>query len=209
MAFELKAELREVTGKKVKAIRNAGLVPAEVYGQGLDNLTIQIDEKTLRGVLAEAGNTNLIGIKIGRKKAVNTLARHIQYSTIKQDILHVDFYAVNMAETVAVSVPVQLLGEAPAIKEGGMLVTGLNEIEIEALPGDLPESIDVDITGLESFGDSIHVESLNLPDNITVLSSPDSLIVSAQAPRIAEVEEEVVGEEGELVSEVEGEEEVE
>ena len=207
MAFELKAELRDVTGKKVKTLRNAGLVPAEVYGQGLDNLTIQIDEKTLRSVLNEAGNTNLIGIKVGRKKAVNTLARHIQYSTIKQDILHVDFYAVNMSETVAVSVPVQFIGEAPAIEQGGMLVSGLNEIEIEALPGDLPETIDIDITVLTDFGDAIHVGSLNLPEGITVLSSPDSLVVSAQAPRLAEVEEEVeeVGEEGEIVSEVEEE----
>lgn len=203
MAFELKAELREVTGKKVKTLRNAGLVPAEVYGQGMKNLSIQIDEKTLRRVLNDAGNTNLIGIKLGRKKAVNTLARHIQYSPIKQNILHVDFYAVNMSETVAVSVPIQLEGEAPAVELGGVIMTGISELEIEALPGNLPETINVDISGLENFGDSIHVEALNLPDNITVMSSPDSLIVSVQAPRVAEVEETLAEE---LVSEVDGEE---
>ncbi len=207
MAFELKAELRDITGKKVSVLRSAGLVPAEVYGKGVSNSTIQIDEKTLRQVLHEAGNTNLIGIKIGRKKAVNTLARDIQYSPIKHNILHVDFYAVNMAETVVVSVPIQLLGEAPAIKEGGVLVSGINELEIEALPGDLPETINVDVTGLENFGDAIHVNSLSLPENIAVLSSPDSLIVSAQAPRVAEVEEVEEVEEGEeIVSEVDEEE---
>ena len=183
MAFELKAELRNVTGKKVKTLRRAGITPAEVYGQGMENLSIQVDSKTLRRVLHQAGNTNLIGIKLGRKKAVNTLARDIQYDPISQDILHVDFYAVNMAETVVVSVPIRLVGEAPAEKEGGVVVTGINELEIEALPGDLPETIEVDISELATFGDSIHVEDLNLPDNITVLSSPDSLLVSIQAPR--------------------------
>jgi len=207
MAFELKAELRSVTGKKVKTLRRAGLTPAEVYGQGMENLSIQADSKTLRRVLSEAGNTNLIGIKLGRKKAVNTLARDIQYDPISQDILHVDFYAVNMAETVVVSVPIHVIGEAPAEAEGGVVVTGINELEIEALPGNLPETIEVDISKLENFGDAIHVEDLDLPDNITVLSSPDSLLVSVQAPRAAiqeEVEVEAAETEG-LESEVETE----
>ncbi len=206
MAFELKAELRSVTGKKVKALRRAGLTPAEVYGQGMENLSIQADSKMLRRVLHEAGNTNLIGIKLGRKKAVNTLARDIQYDPISQDILHVDFYAVNMSETVVVNVPIHITGEAPAEKEGGVVVTGINELEIEALPGDLPETIEVDISKLENFGDAIHVEDLDLPENITVLSSPDSLLVSVQAPRTATAEESAIeaaeGEEG-LASEVE------
>ncbi len=207
MAFELKAELRNVTGKKVKVLRRSGLTPAEVYGQGIDNLSIQIDSKTLRRVLHEAGNTNLIGIKLGRKKAVNTLARDIQYDPISQDVLHVDFYAVNMSETVVVSVPIQIVGETPAEKEGGVIVTGINELEIEALPGDLPETIEVDISKLENFGDSLHVEDLDLPDNITILSSPDSLLVSVQAPRAVAQEEEIEPEEGEgLESAIETEE---
>ncbi len=193
MAIELKAEPREVFGKKVKTLRNAGFVPAEIYGHGVGNISIQAPEKILKSVLGEAGATNLISIKIGRKKPINTLARNIQYSPIKHTLLHVDFYAVDMANTVQVSVPIRLIGEEPElVKQGGMLITGITELDLEALPSDLPESIEVDISELTSFGDAIHVSHLNLPDKITVHSSPESLIVTIQPPRVSEEEEEVV-----------------
>jgi len=183
MAFELQAEPRQVFGKHVKALRRAGYVPAEVYGRTIKNQSIQVPVKTLKRVLAEAGNTNLISIKIGKKKPIQTLARNIQYSPVKQELLHVDFYAVVMTEKVTVSVPIHTVGESEAVKRGGALMHGLNELELEALPADIPEVIEVDISGLEDFSDAIHVSDLKLPDSVNVLSSPDSLVVSVQPPR--------------------------
>lgn len=201
--IELKAEPRTVFGKHVKTLRREGLVPAEIYGRKSDNQSIQVPEKVLAKVLADAGNTNLISIKIGKDKAVPTLARNIQYSPVKRHLLHVDFYAVVMTDTVTVSVPITIIGSTDLIdKENGTLMTGLNALDIEALPGDIPESIEVDISILKEFSDAIHVADLVLPEGATIHSNLDSLVASIQPPRLEEEEEEVEELEGEISAEV-------
>jgi large subunit ribosomal protein L25 len=214
-AYELEAEARTTFGKKVKNIRNAGLVPAEIYGRGFENQSIQVDGKILSQLLEDAGSTNLITIKVGSKKPVSTLARNIQYSPVKRDLLHVDFYAVIMDETVSVTIPIHLVGESVLVKdEDAVLVTGINSLDIEALPADLPESVEVDLTVIESFNDSISVADLSLPEGVIIHSSLESMIATYQPPRLVEEEEEdtelleegIEGEEGE-VEEDEGEEE--
>jgi large subunit ribosomal protein L25 len=187
----LQAAPREVFGKKVKALREAGLIPAEIYGRKTKSQSIQVPVKDLHRALSEAGGTNLIAVKVGKQKAIPALARNIQYSIVKHNLLHVDFYAVVMDETVNVNVPIHVIGESELIKqEGGTLVTGINELEIEALPGNLPESIEVDISGIESFSKSISVADLTLPEDIIVHSSLESMVVVIQPPRLAEEEEE-------------------
>jgi len=205
MAIELQAQPREVFGKKVKSLREAGLIPAEIYGRKIKNQSIQAPAQTLSRILDEAGNTNLIAVKVDKQKPVQVLARNIQYSPIKQNLLHVDFYAVVMDETVNVAVPIYVIGETDLIKqEGGTLVTGINALEIEALPGNLPESIEVDISGIESFSESISVADLTLPEDIIVHSSLESMVATIQPPRLieeeVEEEEEGLGEEGLEVS---------
>ncbi|MFQ5577197.1 MAG: 50S ribosomal protein L25 [Anaerolineae bacterium] len=203
MAFELQVEPRQVFGKKVKALRDSGYVPAEIYGREIKNQSIQVPVKQLRRTLEQAGNTNLISIKVGRKKPIPTLARNIQYSPIKQDLLHVDFYAVVMTDTVSVNVPIIITGQSDLVKQGGTLFTGINSLEIEALPGDIPETIEVDTSGLVDYSDAIHVSDLNVPPTVTVHSSPESLVATVQPPRVAE---EIYAAEGEEVEvEVEGE----
>lgn len=221
MAYELQAETRTVYGKKVKTLRQAGKIPAEIYGRGRENQSVQIDSKTLRQVLDEAGNNHLISIQVDGQSPVMALARDIQYSILKKDLLHVDFYAVIMTETVAVTVPIHLVGESPLVDdEGGTVVSGLNFLEIEALPGSLPEVFEVDISVLENFSDAILVSDLTIPEGVTVHSSPDSMVATIQPPRLEEeleaiLEETVVVEEEEEVAEeeealaAEGEEEVE
>ncbi|MEM7033520.1 MAG: 50S ribosomal protein L25/general stress protein Ctc [Chloroflexota bacterium] len=208
MAYELQAEERTIFGKKVKKLRQAGQTPAEIYGRGSDNQSVQINAKELRNTLREAGLTNLISIKVGDKAPVQALARNLQFSPIKRTLLHVDFYTVKMDEKVTVTVPVQLTGESDLVKDlGGTLMSGLTTLDIEALPADLPESIDVDISILESFSDSISVADLSLADGITVLSNAESLIATVQPPRTEEEEAALDGEVDAL--EVEGEEEEE
>jgi len=193
--IELHAETRTVFGKKVKDLRQAGIVPAEIYGKKTKNLSIQIPTRDLEYTLSAAGNTNLISIKIGsKKKGIPVLARNIQYSPVRQRLLHVDFYAVIMDETVSVNVPIRIIGESDLIaQQNGTLMTGLNELEIEALPADIPESIEIDISELAEFGQSIHVSDLPATANIIIHSSPESLLASIQPPRTSDEELTVEG----------------
>ena len=189
-ALELKAEVREVTGRQVKHLRQGGLVPAVLYGKDLDPALLQIEEKALTKVLRQAGTHQLISLQIGQKKPQMTLARDIQRDVIRYNYLHVDFYAVRMSEKVTAQVPLELVGHAPAVREqGGILTQGLDQIEIECLPTDLVASIEVNIDGLVEFNDSISVADLTVPDTITILSDPESLVAKIEPPRLAEAEE--------------------
>lgn len=206
MAITLEAQMREIFGKKVKRLREQDIIPAEVYGNA-DNVSVQIDRRILRKTLKEAGNTQVITLTVGQEKSIPVMARNIQYDSITQSVIHVDFYAVDMKSTVTVSVPVEVIGKSPLIDtEGGVLTTGINTLEIEALPDNIPESVQVDVSILTSFADSILVGDLNLGDGIIIHSSPNSMLASVVPPR--QLEEEVTeGIEGELESMVEGEEE--
>ena len=116
-----------------------------------------------------------------------TLAKEIQRDPVKRHYLHVDFYAVKMDEKVKAHVPVVLKGEAPAVEDlDGILTLGLDEIEIECLPGDLVNSIEVDISSLAELNSSISVADLQFPETLTVLSDPDSMVVRIEAPRTVE-----------------------
>src|SRR6185503_4049618 len=192
-ALELKAEVRQITGKQVAQLRRQGYVPAVIYGNNLENDLIQIEAKTLRKVLAQAGTHQLIALQVGNKRPRMTLARELQIDSIKRSYLHVDFYAVNMMEKVTAQVPVVFEGVSPAVKDlDGILVHGMTELEIECLPADLIAAIEVNIEGLIELGDMITVADLKVPSSITVLSDPESMVAKVEAPRI---EEEAVEEE--------------
>lgn len=190
--IELVAELRQIIGKKVKGLRAEGWVPAVLYGSSIDAQSIQAEAKALRRVLQQAGLYHLISLKVGKKKPVMVLARNIQRSPVKHELLHVDFQQVVMTEKIATEVPLHLAGEAPAVKElGGILVQGLDALQIECLPSDLPPAIEVDISRLAEYNAAISVGDLSLPEAITILSDPDSLIAKIEAPRLVEEIEEL------------------
>jgi large subunit ribosomal protein L25 len=191
--LELNVQPRQVTGKKVKRLRNQGIIPAVIYGRNEEPQLIQIENKALTGILKEAGTHKLVSLKINGQKPRMTLARDIQRDVIKHNYLHVDFYSVHMDEKTHANVPVVLVGESPAVKnDGGVLTSGLNDIDLECLPGDIPESVIVNLDGLVNFNDTLSVKDLRLPDTITILSDPDSMIVKIEPPRAAVVEEEAV-----------------
>ena len=192
-ALELKAEAREASGHHVKEIRRQGLVPAVIYGRGQETEHVQIEAKALRRVLSVAGTHQLIALQVGNRRPRMTLAREIQRDPVKRHYLHVDFYAVKMDEKVKAQIPVLLKGESPAVEDlDGILTQGLDEIEIECLPGDLINAIEVDISSLVEFNDSLSVADLRVPETITVLSDPDSMVVKIEAPRTAEEVEALV-----------------
>jgi len=202
--LELKAEVREVTRRKVKHLREEGLVPAVLYGRETDATLLQLESKTLDRVLREAGTYQLISLQVGKKKPIMTMARDIQRDQIKHGLLHVDFYAVTMGEKVTAQVPLVIEGVAPAVKEhGGILTQGLDEVEIECLPKDLIAAIEINVTGLTELNDTITIAELSLPGSITVLSDPDSMVVKIEPPRMEEEEEELEAEVTEVSAEPE------
>ncbi len=211
-AVSLNANVRKTIRKQVKALRRQGLLPAVMYGAGVESLPLELDEKVASRVLASVGRSTLIDLKIG-KDTHKVLVREFQRDVIRRNILHVDFLVVAMDVVISAVVPVVLVGEAPAMEElGGIIVSGLNEIEVEALPSDLPEQVSVDIEALVSMNDVITAGDLVLGAKVTLITDPDETIANVIAQMAEEEVEEVEVEELEEGVEPEmadGEEEVE
>ncbi len=199
----IEAQKREVIGKKVKVLRREGKLPAVIYGHGVEPTPIVLDFRASSRTLAKAEASTLITIQLGGEE-YTTLVREKQWDYIRRELLHVDFQAVSMTEMIAAQVRIEFVGEAPAVGAGAVIVTGLNELSIEALPMDLPESIDVDMSVLENIGDGIFVRDIVVGDKMTILDDPDAMIIVASAPMAEEVEEVdaldemLEGEEGEV-----------
>jgi large subunit ribosomal protein L25 len=188
--IDLNAEVRTTSGKQVRQIRVKGYVPAVIYGSHYAATPIQIDAKTLQKTLARAAGNTLIRLQITGREPVAVLAREVQRDTLKHFITHVDFQQVVMTEKISADVPLKLVGDAPAVRAlGGILVHGIDRLEVNCLPGDLPSTIEVDISSLAAIHDAITVANLNLPAAVTILAEPGTVIARIEAPRIVEVEE--------------------
>ena|SRR3989344_4227784 len=185
--LSLKAEERKVLGKKVKNLRKDGILPAHVFGKGVEGEIVSVDQKEFLKVFKVAGETGLIDLKIGTEKIKPVLIREVQYNPVSGDLIHVDFYQVNLLEKVKVSVPIVQIGEAPeSVKLGETIVLQtLSEVEVEALPADLPENIEVDITSLKEIDDAITVGQLNYDhEKVTVHVDPEEIVVKL-APAVS------------------------
>jgi large subunit ribosomal protein L25 len=190
----LEANKREVIRRGVGALRRSGKVPAVVYGSGLEPTPVEFDAKKITDALTGVSASTLISLVIGKQKH-QVLVREIQRDVLRQDILHIDFLKVAMDVTIRTEVPIELLGESPAVKDiGGLLVTGLKVIEVEALPADLPDRFTVDLGMIVNMDDSIMVSDLKVSEGVEILSSPEELIASV-VYQVEEEEEEVEEEE--------------
>ncbi|EKD23866.1 MAG: 50S ribosomal protein L25 [uncultured bacterium] len=187
--MELKAEKREILGGKVSALRKIGLVPAELYGQGSENEHLTINEKEFIKVFKEAGESTVITLVVGGKKTP-ALIYDVTTDSISDRILHVDFYLVDMAEEITTEVTLDFIGEAPAVKtEGGVLIKSMQEIEVCALPANLPHSIAVDLSMLANIHDSIHVKDLVVATGVKLLADMDTVIATVIEQAAEEVAE--------------------
>jgi large subunit ribosomal protein L25 len=209
--YELRAEPRTIVGKKVRFLRRQGVVPANVYGHEAST-AIQLQAREVENTIHRAGRTNLVSLTIGSGEATTVLVKTWQRHPYKGDLLHVDFYRVAMTETLRMDVPIRLSGEAPAVKlTGGTPFQPLSTLSVECLPGDIPEAIEVDISGLEEVDASIYVRDLAARSGVTILTDPDEMIVKIMAPTVEPEPEEVEAEaaEGEPVAEASAEESTE
>lgn len=207
---ELRAESRQVTGKKVKHLRSQALVPAVMYGPDIPVTQIQASERDLARVLTQAGETALIHVFIDNEpNPTMVLARDVQRDVLSGNLLHVDFYQVRLTETVRTTPRLEFVGEAPVVHtKNAVVVHNMNSIEVECLPTDLIDAIQVDLSQLTSLEKSIHVRDLPVPPGVTVLADPEDVVVAVVASRAFEEEEEAAAEE-ELALGTEAEEELE
>jgi len=188
----LNAEPRKMMGKKVKDLRRQGYVPAVMYGHRTEPVSLQVTERELRQVLREAGSNRLITLSVaGMAEPRMVLVRDLQRDSISHAMVHVDLYEVIMTEKLTAEVPIVLVGEARPVKAAeGLLLHGLDTIEVECLPGNLPESIQVDLSQLTAIGQAILVRDLKVGEGIEILSERDEVVVKI-LPLEAEVIEEV------------------
>ncbi len=183
------AEQRNLLGKKSRQLRRAGKVPAVIYGQS-EPVHIEIEGIPLRRALRQAGSNELIDIQVGGKK-VTVLAREIQQHPTRGDVLHVDFYEVNMRETIITDIPLVMTGEpASDLRAMGQVTQILHAITVECLPGDLVSSIDFDVSHFSTPDDIIFVSDLPVPQGMTLITDPETTVTSFDYFREEEEEEE-------------------
>lgn len=197
-AIKLELEPRELLGKKVKRLRRAGIIPVHLYGPDSDSRPLQCQGQKLIQVLSLAGGNTPITISIqGESGSQLAFAREIQWEPMRDTILHVDFLLADIDRLVTAQVPIILTGESPGARSvGGSIVHQLHQLEVQALPLEMPGQIEIDLSLLTEPESVIRVSDLELPSTATVLTDSEELVVRVELPR-AEVEEEVEVEEGE------------
>lgn len=201
MAEKLVADKREGTGKGVaRKLRAVGRVPAVLYGGGMDPVPLSVDSRDLYHVMRTGAGANvLIDLMVDGKKQL-ALPREIQRDHIKGTFVHVDFLAIRADEKITVSVPVHIVGESPGVKAGGVVEHHLWELQVESLPGDVPDAIEADISALE-IGTSLKVADLTAPPGAAILTAPDESVVAVQQPQARVELEEVAAAEEEAAAE--------
>ncbi len=183
----VQATRRNVIGKQVKALRREGKLPAVLYGHGISPVPVLLDLREASRTLNPLGTSVLITIDLDGEQH-KALVREKQRDFIRGTLKHIDFQVVSMLEKIRVAVPIVLEGEAPAVKEfSGIVVPNIEEVEVESLPGDLPERLVVNISGLKAIGDSIAVRDISRPANVEILEDPNEIVVVITAPEAEEV----------------------
>jgi len=202
-SLTLSTTKRDISGKKVRFLRRQGITPTHLFGHNLKSLPLQCDTAELQRIIARAQATRLINLEIeGEKQPRSVVIREIQRAEPSGQLLHVDFYQVHKTERITVDVPIVLVGEAPALKEKGRLLTlGVTSLSIECLPSKLPPRIEVDLSSFEEPEQTIRVRDLTLPPDITVITDPDQLVVKVSEAAVERVEEVVTEAEEAVVEE--------
>ena len=203
---KLVVEKRLVLGKKIKKLRKQGILPANIYGKDIKSVAVQLPYKEFNVVFKETGETGLVDVELD-KVIRPVLIHNVQYDHFTRDPLHADFFQVNLKEKVKTMVPVVVVGEPKAVADKiGLLLQPVSEVEVEALPEDLPEKIEVDVEHLATIDEQIMIEDLKLPTGVTVLTDSSQVVAKIaelvtkeaqeQAEKEAKEAEEAKAEEG-------------
>ena len=192
--MDLAVTPREITGKKVRALRQEGLVPAVIYGNGVPTTSVTVAAKDFAKVFKQAGSTTLVTL-VGKTDKRPVMIHEVSRDSVSDEIIHVDFHQVRMDETIKAKVPLEFIGESPAVKEkGAVLNKAMSEIEVEALPQDMPHSLTVDLSALVDINNSVLVKDIKRPKGVIFNIDENTAVATAneKAPEEVAVVEEVV-----------------
>ena len=202
---------RTVTGKKVKQLRRQGILPVHMYGRGIDSMSLQGVAGDLRRLLPRIGTNIPVSVQVEGNEGENVcFVRDVQRHPVTEDLLHIDFIRVDVTQTISAEVPIALIGSAPATQQGGTLLQPLTSLLVEALPMNIPATVEADVSGLDDFEKSIVVRDIPIADNVTVLTDRDEFVARVIPPRVEtetfdvsdeELDEEATEEEAEEVEE--------
>lgn len=191
---------RKVFGRKLKEIRSKDLVPANIYGKKTKSIAVSVGKDELIKVFKEAGETGIVKVTVeGEKESRPVLMQNFHRDPVSEEILHADLRQVVLTEKITAMIPVELTGESPVVEQKlGILIQPTSEIEVEALPLDLPEKFVMDVTGLVNVGDSLMVSDIKYDKKTVELKADESLVIAKIDPLAAEevAPEPVEGEEG-------------
>ena len=191
--FELNVNVRKTTGNSpARELRRSGLIPAVLYGPQTEPVLLSVSAKDLEQIFKK-GNVgsmilNLV-IQNGQKVTKPAMIKELQSHPVSGSFIHIDFYEIDMNRKINVMIPVVTVGKSKGVEDGGLLQIVRRELEVLCLPGDIPETIEIDITDLD-IGDSIHMEEIPLGDNIELLSDANFTVVTIVSPKVEEVAEE-------------------
>ena len=185
----LKVEKRKVLGKKAKKLRKEGILPANIYGKNVKSLAVQVSLKEFLPVYKKVGETGIVEVMVeGEKTPRHALIHNVQKDPVTDQPLHADFHQVSLTEKITARIPVELVGESPAVAQKlGVLIQPLSEVEVEALPTELPEQFTVDISGLKEVDQAITVGDLKPPAGVKILTSEKEILVKINPPTKEEV----------------------
>jgi large subunit ribosomal protein L25 len=204
MTQDTKAQLnvarRETLGKKVKAMRRAGTVPANIYGRHVDSLAVQVQFDDLRNLLRHHNRNDILYLQVDGEERP-TFMRDVQRNPVSDKILHIDFLQISLSEKVRMEVPIHIVGKAPAVETyGGILTHPSTTIMVEALPLAIPNMLEIDVGGLTEIGQTLHASDLVAPEGVTIVSDAEQTLVRVDLPAAERAEE------AEAAAVVEGEE---
>lgn len=203
--LEVKAEQRQDMRKQLSKLRASGQLPGVVYGKKLKGINLTLDHKGFEKLYKEAGESTLVNLAVGSDKPRTVLIHDVQHDKVSDEIIHVDFYEVDMTQKITAKVKLVFIGESVAVKDmGGVLVKNISEVEVECLPADLPKEVAVDISKLNSFDESIKVSDLQFDrEKVKIILKPEMVVAKVAEPRseeeLKELEEKPVEEAVETV----------
>ena len=187
--LNISAKPRKILGRKVKNLRKEGLLPAVLYGPGIENKPLEVQLADFEKVFKEAGENTLVTLEVAADKKYQVLTHNIKRDPLTETPLHVDFYQPALDKKIEGEIPIVLEGEAPAVKNlGGTLIKNIAEIKVRALPQDLPKEFRVNIDNLKTFENHISVKDLNVPQGVEVFREANEILIQVVPPEKVEDE---------------------
>jgi len=207
MDLSITAKTRKAFGKMNRKLRTEGRLPAVLYGRGKESVALELAAKEFEKVYKAAGENTLVNLEIEGNGQKKVLIHDVAHHFMSRTPIHVDFYEVDLTRKIHAKIPLHFVGASAAVKEmGGILIKTITEIEVEALPADLPPFIEVDISSLATFENFIHISDLKVPDAVKILAHPEEVVSTVQPPRteaeLAELEKPTAEAEAEAVKQV-------